>query len=468
MLAILSPILVFGLVIYIHEFGHFIAAKAMGVYAPRFSIGFGPALWRHRWGETEYVLAILPLGGYVRMASRNDETAAFLEGGSEERTGIKEGEPGYDPDAMIPFGPRPVPENRWFESKGLPARLLILFAGVTMNAVLALVIMIGQSLYFGRTVIPTRVIGAVHVPAAAPALAALQPGDTILRVNGDSVSDWSDILSHVALSRDRVVFGTSAGNVVVPLNDSVTPVTVANALDYHVPAVVDSVVEGGPAAAAGMQPGDSIVAVAGRPVRGFSDLVTLVSASAGTPLAFTIWRHGQLLALHITPRATKITDPMTGKAETVGRIGVAERESVRRTPLSLAQAVVSGTQMTWIMGGAVVGIVHDLIVRKVSVRELGGPIAITRASVHAAESGWATLLRLIALLSINVAVLNLLPIPILDGGQIALNVVETAKGSPFSNRTRENILRFGLVAIALLFAIVMFNDTRSWLGRFFS
>ncbi|HEY5218587.1 MAG TPA: site-2 protease family protein, partial [Gemmatimonadaceae bacterium] len=187
MLAILAPVLVFGLVIFVHEFGHFMAAKAMGVYAPRFSIGFGPALWKRRRGETEYVLALLPLGGYVRMASRNDESSAFLEGGSEEHSGLKEGDPGYDPEAMVPFGPRPVPENRWFESKSLLARLVILFAGVTMNAVLALVVAVGLSLHFGRTIVPTRIVGAVRVPAAAPALAALRPGDRILRVNGDSV-----------------------------------------------------------------------------------------------------------------------------------------------------------------------------------------------------------------------------------------------------------------------------------------
>src|SRR5213076_255988 len=124
MLALLAPILVFGLVIFVHELGHFLAAKAVGVYAPRFSIGFGPALFRFRRGETEYILAALPLGGYVRMASRLDEETAFLEGGNEN--GEKKAHPaGWDPEAMIPFGPKPVPENRWFESKPLWARLVI-------------------------------------------------------------------------------------------------------------------------------------------------------------------------------------------------------------------------------------------------------------------------------------------------------------------------------------------------------
>jgi regulator of sigma E protease len=163
-----------------------------------------------------------------------------------------------------------------------------------------------------------------------------------------------------------------------------------------------------------------------------------------------------------------VPNEATGAVDTLGRIGVAQRQDVRRLPLSFGQALQSGTHATWIMGGAVVGTVRDLITHKVSVKELGGPIAITRASVTAARNGIETLLYLIALLSINVAVLNLLPIPILDGGQIVMNVIETAKGSPFSARTRERMLQVGLVLIAVLFAIVMFNDTRAWLGRFFS
>src|SRR5512132_2754812 len=146
LLAYLAPLVVFGLVVFVHELGHFLAAKACGVYAPRFSIGFGPALWRKRWGETEYILAALPLGGYVRMASREDETMALIEGGGERaaREGLHPGvvaevagevagesrPKDWDANAMYPFGPKKVPENRWFESKGILARVFILSAGV--------------------------------------------------------------------------------------------------------------------------------------------------------------------------------------------------------------------------------------------------------------------------------------------------------------------------------------------------
>ena len=170
MLAYIAPIGVFGLVIFVHELGHFIAAKLTGVYAPRFSIGFGPALFRMRRGETEYVLALLPLGGYVRMASRHDAETAFIEGGNEETGALKPGEKGYDPEAMIPFGPKPVPEERWFESKSLAARLFIMIAGVTMNVLLAFTVLTTLRLWYGEVVIATKVVGAVHAPANPPAV----------------------------------------------------------------------------------------------------------------------------------------------------------------------------------------------------------------------------------------------------------------------------------------------------------
>src|SRR5215211_963531 len=215
MLTYLAPLLVFGLVVFVHELGHFIAAKALGVYAPRFSIGFGPALFKKRLGETEYVLAALPLGGYVRMASREDEAVAFLEGGAEvgatatiargaaraaaapEHTHPQphtvgasgaekilptapEEEPirpkDWDPDALVPFGPKPVPEHRWFESKALPARLLILIAGVTMNAVLTFTVNTGVLAYYGRAYQPA-VIDSVF-PGRPASVAGFVKGDS--------------------------------------------------------------------------------------------------------------------------------------------------------------------------------------------------------------------------------------------------------------------------------------------------
>jgi regulator of sigma E protease len=383
MLAYIAPLFVFGLVVFVHELGHFLAAKAVGVYTPRFSIGFGKALWRRRRGETEYVLGWLPIGGYVRMASKEDEATAFLEGGAENSaTQLTEnGEP-LDPDAMIPFGPKPIPSDRWFESKPLWARMLILLSGVTMNVLLAFVVTTGMFIHYGNPYLSTS---------------------------------------------------------------------------------ADSLFAGKPAALAGLQHGDSIVTINGAKVD-WDGLVDKVSASPGVPLTFEVLRNGQLREISITPAADTAMNRSTGKIEKVGRIGIAPIQLSK--PVSVGEAIKSGGRATWIMAGTVIEALRGLATRKVSASELGGPIMIAQASVQAARGGAEQLLFLIALISTNLAVFNLLPIPVLDGGQIAINVLESLKGSAFSSRTREYILRAGLAAVLLLFALVTYNDIRRLIVSF--
>src|SRR5687768_4340800 len=192
-------VFIFGIVVFVHELGHFLAAKLTGVYAPKFSIGFGPGPSK-KWGETQYILGLIPLGGYVRMASREDEATAFLEGGSEEAAARAQ-EAGevprpkdWDPNGMIPFGPNKVPEHRWFESKSLPQRLVIMLAGVTMNAILAFAILVGMAAYYGRTTVETRVVGGIReIEGAEPLRAVMQRGDTIISIQGVAIENWNDV-----------------------------------------------------------------------------------------------------------------------------------------------------------------------------------------------------------------------------------------------------------------------------------
>ncbi|HTE46370.1 MAG TPA: RIP metalloprotease RseP [Gemmatimonadaceae bacterium] len=474
MLAILSPILVFGLVIFVHELGHFLAAKAVGVYAPRFSIGFGPAIIRFRRGETEYVLACLPLGGYVRMASRHDAEAAFLEGGSEEASAKKEDDPDYDANAMIPFGPKPVPEDRWFESKPLVARITIMLAGIVMNVLLALVVATFLALHYGQVVVSSTVVGSVRPVVGAPELAQLQVGDTIRAVNGTLVNSWNDVRKDIASSQAVVAITTQRGVVNIPLRGGMSPDSVADGLIYYLPPVIDSIFPGDRADLAGFKRGDSIVTVAGQPARSWTDMVDHVGASPDRPVTMVVRRGSATDTITVTPKALQDVDPATGLQRSVGKIGAGTRDPSRKESIGIGQAVVAGGRITWNSAGAVFKVLHQIGSGEASMKQLGGPIAIARASVAAAKSGVDELFYLIALLSVNVAVLNLLPIPILDGGQILINVLESAKGSPFSMRTKEYILRFGLIAIALLFAIVMYNDTRAgfvklfgWVGSLF-
>ena len=394
----LAPLLVFGLVVFVHELGHFIAAKLTGVYAPVFSLGWGSRAWGIKLGETDYRLSWLPIGGYVRMASRDDETMSKIEGGGEAP--LPEGEAGvqamaesghvkgfnpvaFDPHGVAPFGPRPVPENRWFESKPLLSRLFIMVAGVTMNAILTLVVAIALFTFYGR-----------------PYLAA----------------------------------------------------------------VMSDVLPGKPAAVAGLLAGDSVAAVNGTPIKDFGEFVERISASPGVPIVLDVRRAGVPLAITVTPEKTEISDPLTGERMTVGRIGAAPVATTHREPVPPGRAVVEGWNYTWSIAGTVVKIVQGLVTGRVSVRQLGGPIAIAKSSVQAARSGFESLLALIALLSINIAILNLLPIPLLDGGQIIMNIAETLKGSAFSLRTREMVMRAGLVMVLLIFVVVMWNDVMRMIG----
>jgi len=372
MLVWLAPVFVLGIVVFVHELGHFLAAKAFGVYAPRFSIGFGPAIAKKRFGETEYRIGILPIGGYVRMASRLDETSAALEGGGE----LVADADNLDPNEMIPFGSKPVPEDRWFESKSLTARLIIMLAGVTMNVILG---------------------WAINVALVKT-------------------------YEHAATSRLSLV-------------------------------VADK-----PASIAGFQKGDSIVAVNGAPIGGWDDFVAVIKRSSGTPVAVKVLRGTTPLALTVTPVSDTVTDPSTGTVSREGRIGVAAGQSDET--VGFGRAVVDGSQATLDMGTLVFTSLRRIATRQTSVSELGGPILIAQSSVQAAKQGGSVLFYLIALLSVNLAVFNLLPVPILDGGQIVVQVVEAARGQPLSDRARENVARVGLALILALFVMVTFNDIK--------
>ena len=476
----LAFLFVLGVVVFVHELGHFIAAKLTGVYAPRFSIGFGKALWKRRWGETEYILAAIPLGGYVRMASKEDETMAALEGGSEQPAIAPETVGGsgarvveepkrpadWDPNALAPFGPVPVPENRLFESKSLPARLFIMIAGVTMNMILGFIVLSALAAYYGEPVIDTRVNGAVSDTEWAQRHASqLQVGDTVYVVGDRAVATWRDVIEGLAAAEDdSVVIRTSRSTVSLPLegDSAVSRRDLMTLLEPQLPPVVGTVEGGSPADRAGIKTGDSLVAIGGEPIDGWASAVRQIRSSPGRPLSLDVIRGEQRIRVTVTPDSARQSDE-EGREEVIGRIGVGNR-AARREPLSPGAAISAGWDATWGMAGSVVDVVHRLVTRRLSTDQLGGPIAIARASGQAAEGGFGQLLQLTAFLSINVAIFNLLPIPILDGGQILINLLQAVKGSPFSLRSREYMMRFGLAMIALIFALAMFNDLRRVAG----
>ncbi len=389
----IAPLLVFGLVVFVHELGHFVAAKLMGVYAPVFSLGWGRRLFGVRRGETDYRVSLIPLGGYVRMATREDETMAGIEGGADRGSlDPAAGRPSdipealWDPAAMAPFGPKAVPQNRWVESKSVPARVFILSAGVIMNILLTLVVSSG--IFYS--------------------------------------------------------YGTS----------------------YH-PAVIDSVVTGAPAAIAGLMPGDRIVGIGGKPVHAWDDVLDKVAPVTSGSLQFEVERAGARQSFAVSPKPADVDDPTTGKKRRVGRVGIQVRDTLAHEEVGLTEAVSLGGRATWLMASGVAHVLTGLFSGQVSAKNLGGPIAIARTSVQAARNGAEMLWSLIALISLNIAILNLVPIPVLDGGQIALVLAEAVKGSAFSFRTRETFARVGVLAVAALLVIVMYNDIGRLIGDLF-
>lgn len=383
----IAPLLVFGLVVFVHELGHFVAAKLTGVYAPVFSLGWGRRLFGWRRGETDYRVSLIPLGGYVRMATREDDSMAGIEGGANRGSFDADAErpadvPAglWDPQAMAPFGPKAVPENRWVENKSLGARVFILSAGVMMNILLTLFVSSGIFYVYG---------------------------------------------------------------------------------DPYRPAVIDSVVTGLPAAAAGMTTGDRIVAVNGQAVRTWEEVVDRVAPVTTGTVAVEVERGGQRLSVTLAPQATEIDDPVTGKKHLVGRVGMWPRDSIARVSPGVARSLTLGATATWGMTTNVLGVLRGLVSGEVSAKNLGGPIQIARVSVQAARRGAETLWSLIAFLSLNIAILNLVPIPVLDGGQILLVVAEAVKGKAFSGRTREMFARVGVLAVFALILLVTFNDLRA-------
>lgn len=385
-----APLFVFGIVVFIHELGHFLAAKAVGVYAPIFSLGWGRRLVGFRRGETDYRISVFPLGGFVRMASREDESMAGIEGGGhldldegvrEERLAEEKKAAGalWDDQAMVPFGPKPVPSSRWMESQPIWARLLILSAGVIANILLAIVVSSGVYLGYGRSYVPA-VVDSVVVGGAAESAGVLA-GDTITRVDGATITSWTDVL------------------------DRVTPVT------------------------------------------------------SGT-LTLEVGRASGRQTLTVAPTVADGVNPSTGAPRKVGRIGIAVRNDVQHEDVGVGEALAAGVRTTWIMTTRVTDVLKGLVSREVEMSNLGGPIEIARTSVAAAKGGAEMLWSLIAFLSLNIAIVNLIPIPVLDGGQMLVTIAEGIKGRALDMRTREWLARIGVAFVLMLIVLVTFNDIK--------
>jgi regulator of sigma E protease len=447
---IVSFVVVIGILILIHELGHFFVARWTGVGVERFSIGFGPVLLRWRGKETEYVLSAIPMGGYVKMMGEENP----LEGG-----------------AAIPFDPKKA-----FALKPLWARFLIVFAGPGMNFVLAAVIFAAVLATVGRPVWPAAV---GKVTQGSPAAAAgLRTGDVVTAVDGRPVSYWEDLERAVAESDGRpLTLQVRRGDetqaaTLTPRRKSVTDPIFKEPRDVwdigagpQLIPQISSVAADSPAARAGIAAGDVVVAVAGQPVYTPEELVEAIRSRPGQPFDVTVERDGKQLSLSVTPEATKEKSP-TGEETVVGKIqaGIATK-AVRFEAYNPVVAVGHGVERTWDMTVLTVKGLWKLVSRQIDSSNIGGPIQIATEAGRQAKEGVGSLALFTAIISVNLAVLNLLPVPMLDGGHLFFFVIEAVMGRPLSVKKREAAQQLGFVLLMLLMVYALWNDLNR-LGAF--
>jgi regulator of sigma E protease len=441
---VLSFAIVIGLLILIHELGHFIVARLAGVGVERFSIGFGPVLLRWRGRETEYCLSAVPMGGYVKMVGEENP----LEGGG---TGA------WDP-------------AKAFSMKPLWARFLIVFAGPGMNFVLAGVILIGLLMTVGRELTPA-VLGRVTEGGPA-AQAGLQTGDQVVAFGGRPVSNWEEDLAGglsradgrpvavVVVRGDRTLTVTARPErtTVRDLFGDEQPVWDIGAGPLVTPQV-SVVTSASPAERAGFKAGDVVVSVAGRRVFTPAELTNEIQRRPGQTFEVVVERGGSPLTLTVTASRERERGADGGDSE-IGRIGIGieprmDVVTVRANPVT---AVRLGVAQTWNMTALTLRGFWKLVTGQIHSSNIGGPLQIASEAGRQARQGVARLALFTAFISVNLAVLNLLPVPMLDGGHLFFFLIEAVMGRPLSLKKREAAQQVGFVLLMLLMGYALYND----------
>ncbi|MGH7481489.1 MAG: RIP metalloprotease RseP [Longimicrobiales bacterium] len=459
LITILATVLVLGVLILVHELGHFWMAKLADIAVPRFSIGLGPKMVGFRRGETEYVISWVPLGGYVRMAGMEDLEA--IEGGPDAGKAATVTDVG-----LVSERADHERDGRDFESKSVAMRSAVIVAGVVMNMVFAVVVYAAVAGIWGIQRVPEARIARVDaaaLPAGTEALTELPPNVRIEAVGDDEVSDWQDLALTLAAAPagPTTIQLESAPSLTIELpeqNESRAALLGALQPAIDLEPVIGSIVEGMPAHAAGLEPGDRIVGAAGRPVETWQDLVNIIQARPGRPVPLVVRRGESRLELTATPVAREID----ARAEPVGQLGVLAMVPVEHPgPLG---ALRHGLEQTWFYTTFTVDFLADLITGSASPRNVGGPILIGQLSGEVARQGTRALLDFMALLSINLAIFNLLPIPVLDGGQLVFLGIEAVRGRALSMQQRLRLTQAGLFFLMALMVWVIANDVLRLFG----
>ena len=429
-----------GFCITIHEFGHFLFAKIFKIPVEKFSIGFGPPLLSKKIGETDFRIAYFPLGGYVKMAGEDE---------GEMRKVLTQKELAALANQETEETPRASEKKFDFYEAPIYRRILVVFGGPLFNVFSAFLLIIASLLIFGLAIDPYTKIKVEKDGLAEKA--GLLSGDSITAVNGTSMKNWDNFLDVLLANIDKQVTVTvSRDNEEISKQLMVKPDSLG--LTNLVPPILATIKRDGPADKAGMKEGDRILKIDSVEIETWYDLYDIVTKSRGKSLYFE-WQHGnELKTASVTP--APFYNPILD--DTVGQVGVFKPH--RREYPSLPKSIIKALERTTWLITETLKIFYGLIARKIPTRALGGPIAIFRLSTESAKWGIEYLISLLILISVNLGLINLFPIPAFDGGHIIVALIEAIRRKRFSRNTRLVIQQIGYAIILLLIIFVTFND----------
>lgn len=445
---LLAFIVALGLLVVVHEFGHFIVARMCGVKVLRFAVGFGQVLWSRKYGpdQTEWALCAIPLGGYVKML--------------DEREGAVDA-------AELP---------RAFTQQSLGKRSLIVLAGPVANLLLAIVLYWGLFMHGVDELRP--ILGAPTVASAAET-AGVRPGDLVLSINGQEVRSWEDlrwrVLQDLADNRESQLQIRRKDGSQEMLSLATNSLGI-DALDKDpirllgltieppaLPPVIGRVLPNLPAERAGLREGDHIVAIDGASVNLWSEVARTVRAAPGRLLKLEIERGGQKLEVGVVPES--VTDKGSTSEAPTGRIGFSPQDvpAVREAMFDTVSytpgaAIAKAVAQTWETSVFTLRMIGRMLVGDLSLKNLSGPITIADAAGQSVQHGMPYYVKFLALISISIGVLNLLPIPVLDGGHLMYYLAEFMRGKPLPEKVFAIGQRIGLTLLLLMMGVALFND----------
>ena len=431
-------IFVLGVIIFVHESGHLLVAKAFGMRVFIFSFGFGKRLFGFQWGDTDCRVSLIPLGGYVK-----------LEGEPEDHLS-------EDTSTTV------VGDGRDFLSRPRWQRLLVYLAGPAMNGVLTLTVLTVLFYTIGWAVDGTRyerpILGAVD-PGSPAQTAGLKTGDEIVSIDGEALPTWESVQYHVVLrpDRDLKMMVRRGGEVLETKVRAVsTDQEKVGTIGVHPLVRIGEVVKDQPAQEAGLRVDDAILQIDDKSVREFSEIPELVRSAAGKPLRLLVWRAGEILEVGVLPR-----DSGQGP-----RIGIAGKTIHKR--FGAVESVVESARFSWQNTKLTFDVLKRLVTAQISPKTMMGPLGIAKASGERAKEGWASLFFLIAVISLQVGILNLFPLAPLDGGHMAILLGEGLFRRDFSVTVKTWIMNAGLLVVLLLVVVSFYSDLSkmSFVGKY--